>query len=108
VINSVSLNRTGSLLLQFKDSVKRGKSENVRSHSYNKVIYVAAGSIVWGLPATGEQIDMHPGDRLELPREAVDDAQAGPNSVGCPESHCYLEGVRARTLRRSYFGEHPL
>ncbi len=58
------------------------------SHSYNKVIYVAAGSIVWELLTTGEQIEMHPGDRLELPHDVVHAAHVGPQGVTCLEAHC--------------------
>ncbi len=58
------------------------------SHSYNKVIYVAAGSIVWILPATAEQIEMQPGDRLELPHDVVHAARVGPKGVTCLEAHC--------------------
>ncbi len=57
------------------------------SHSYNKVIYVAAGSIVWELPATGEQVEMGPGDRLDLPHDVVHAAHVGPQGVTCLEAH---------------------
>lgn len=57
------------------------------SHAYDKIIYVAAGSIDWELPATGEQIEMGPGDRLELPRGVVHAARVGPRGVTCLEAH---------------------
>ena len=57
-------------------------------HSHNKVIYVAAGSIVWELPATGEQIELQPGDRLVIPHDVVHAAQVGPKCVTCLEAQC--------------------
>lgn len=55
------------------------------AQSFNKVIYVVSGTSVWDLPATGERIEMHPGDRFELPREVVHATQVGPKGVTCPE-----------------------
>lgn len=57
------------------------------SHSYGKVIYVASGSIVWLLPASGEEIEMHAGDRIDLPRGVVHAARVGAQGVTCLEAH---------------------
>jgi quercetin dioxygenase-like cupin family protein len=57
------------------------------SHGYHKVIYVVRGSIVFGLPEQGEQVEMHAGDRLELPARVRHDAQVGPDGVVCIEAH---------------------
>lgn len=57
------------------------------SHSYDKVIYVAAGSITWDLPATNEQIETRRGDRLDLPAGVVHAARVGREGVTCLEAH---------------------
>lgn len=56
-------------------------------HSYNKVIYVVQGSITFGLPELGEQLDMKAGDRLDLPAGVVHDAVVGAQGVVCLEAH---------------------
>jgi len=57
------------------------------SHSYNKVIYVVQGSITFGLPELGKQLDMKAGDRLDLPAGVVHDALVGAQGVVCLEAH---------------------
>lgn len=57
------------------------------SHSYDKVIYVIAGSITWLLPQSGEEITTFAGDRLDLPRGTVHGARVGANGVTCIEAH---------------------
>lgn len=57
------------------------------SHSYNKVIYVARGSITFGLPELGKQLTLNAGDRLDLPAGTVHDAVVGPQGVICLEAH---------------------
>ena len=57
------------------------------SHAYHKVIYVVRGSITWVLPELGQEIDTHPGDRLELPRGTLHAARVGPQGVTCLEAH---------------------
>jgi uncharacterized protein YjlB len=56
-------------------------------HGYDKVIVVERGSIRFGLPATGEGIDLGAGDRLELPAGTRHDALVGPVGVTCLEAH---------------------
>jgi uncharacterized protein YjlB len=56
-------------------------------HGYDKVIAVAAGSIVFGLPGLGSRIELETGDRLELPAGTDHDAQVGPAGVRCLEAH---------------------
>jgi quercetin dioxygenase-like cupin family protein len=58
------------------------------AHAYNKVIYVARGSITFGLPATGERLTLRAGDRLDLPAGVVHDAVVGDAGVLCYEAHC--------------------
>jgi uncharacterized protein YjlB len=56
-------------------------------HAYDKVLVVAAGSITFGLPATGERVALAVGDRLELPAATVHDAVVGSDGVTCLEAH---------------------
>lgn len=58
------------------------------SHHYNKVIYVVRGSIAFGLPAAGERLTLHAGDRLDLPTGVMHDAVVGDGGVLCLEAHC--------------------
>jgi uncharacterized protein YjlB len=57
------------------------------SHSYNKVIYVVRGSISFGLPATGDKVQLGAGDRLDLPAGTEHDALVGSQGVECLEAH---------------------
>jgi quercetin dioxygenase-like cupin family protein len=57
------------------------------SHSYNKVIYVVQGSITFGLPDLGKQLNMKASDRLDLPAGVVHDAVVGGQGVVCLEAH---------------------
>jgi quercetin dioxygenase-like cupin family protein len=57
------------------------------SHPYDKVLFVARGSIVWFLPETGEEFETVAGDRIELPRGVVHSARVGRNGVTCLEAH---------------------
>jgi quercetin dioxygenase-like cupin family protein len=54
-------------------------------HDYDKVLYVARGSIVWRLPDTHETIETRAGDRIDLPRGTVHAAVVGPDGVTCYE-----------------------
>jgi quercetin dioxygenase-like cupin family protein len=57
------------------------------SHGYDKVIYCVSGSITFGLPATRQQLTLHPGDRLDLPSGTVHEAVVGSQGVICLEAH---------------------
>ena len=57
------------------------------SHSYNKVIYVAQGSITFGLPELNQQLTLKAGDRLDLPSRTVHNAVVGAQGVVCLEAH---------------------
>ncbi|MGE5139698.1 MAG: hypothetical protein ACM3JD_09565, partial [Rudaea sp.] len=52
-------------------SNKPGDFYAAHSHPYDKVLFVARGSIVWFLPETGEEFETVAGDRIELPRGVV-------------------------------------
>ncbi|HEY8438510.1 MAG TPA: hypothetical protein VIK65_07835 [Candidatus Limnocylindrales bacterium] len=64
-----------------------GDRYRAHEHGYDKVIAVEAGSIAFGLPATGETIPLETGDRLELPAGTEHDARVGPHGVTCWEAH---------------------
>jgi hypothetical protein len=51
------------------------------------VIYVVKGSITFGLPGSGERLEMRVGDRLELDGGVMHDAVVGPEGVVCLEAH---------------------
>lgn len=68
-------------------------------HGYDKVIVVARGSIRFGLPATGEAIELDEGDRLDLPAGTAHDAIVGGHGVTCLEAHL-PSGTLERPLRR--------
>jgi quercetin dioxygenase-like cupin family protein len=55
-------------------------------HSYHKVLYCARGSIRFVLGGTGEEIDLSPGDRLDLPPATSHAAVVGPGGVTCVEA----------------------
>jgi uncharacterized protein YjlB len=57
------------------------------SHSYNKVIYVVEGSIIFGLPELEKELTLRAGDRLDLPAGVVHDAVVGSHGVVCLEAH---------------------
>ena len=64
-----------------------GDTYEQHEHDYHKVIYVVTGSITFHLPATGEDILLNPGDRLELPAATVHSAIVGSRGVTCLEAH---------------------
>lgn len=57
------------------------------SHSYEKILYVVEGSIIFTLPETGEELELFPGDRMELPAGVSHGALVGPEGVVCLEGH---------------------
>jgi len=57
------------------------------SHGYDKALYCVSGSITFGLPASGERVELRPGDRLDLPAGVAHDAIVGPSGVVCLEAH---------------------
>jgi quercetin dioxygenase-like cupin family protein len=62
-----------------------GDVYGAHTHPYDKVIYVVEGSITFGVP--GRQLELHPGDRLDLPAGTRHDARVGPDGVVCLEGH---------------------
>lgn len=56
------------------------------AHPYHKVLVVSSGSITFRLPASGEEIELGPGDRLDLPAGVIHSAIVGPQGVNCLEA----------------------
>jgi uncharacterized protein YjlB len=56
-------------------------------HGYDKVLVCVAGSIRFGLPASGRHVDLAAGDRLDLPAGTRHDALVGVSGVTCLEAH---------------------
>ena len=61
---------------------------SAHTHAFNKVIIVVQGSITFGLPQEGNQVNLAAGDRLDLPRGILHNAVVGPEGVVCLEAHC--------------------
>ena len=55
------------------------------AHAYHKVLYCLRGSIVFRL-ADGSEIQLEPGDRLDLERGTEHAAVVGPTGVECIEA----------------------
>ena len=68
-------------------------------HDYDKVLVVAEGSITFGLPASGDRVELSLGDRLELPAGTVHDAVVGPDGVTCLEAHAPRGRIAALARR---------
>jgi quercetin dioxygenase-like cupin family protein len=56
-------------------------------HDYDKVLVVSTGSVRFGLPGSGDAVDLEVGDRLDLPAGTTHDAVVGPSGVTCLEAH---------------------
>jgi uncharacterized protein YjlB len=80
-----------------------GDHYGAHEHGYDKVIVVASGSIVFGLPGEGRSIELGAGDRLELPAGTRHDAVVGGDGVTCLEAH--LPAGRLMTVVRQASGE---
>jgi uncharacterized protein YjlB len=68
-------------------------------HGYDKVIVVSSGSITFGLPDRSAAVELHVGDRLDLPARTSHDAVVGSDGVSCLEAHLpagSLAGVERR------------
>jgi quercetin dioxygenase-like cupin family protein len=56
------------------------------SHPFNKVIYVAEGSITFSIPKQGLSFTLKAGDRLDLPAGTIHDAVVSVEGVTCFET----------------------
>lgn len=64
-----------------------GDTYSAHTHAYHKVIYVARGSITFGLPQSSHSVTLGAGDRLDLPAGVVHNAMVGLQGVLCLEAH---------------------
>jgi quercetin dioxygenase-like cupin family protein len=64
-----------------------GDRYSAHRHGYAKVIYVVSGSIEFGLPELDISVELHVGDRLDLPAEMLHNAVVGSDGVKCLEGH---------------------
>ncbi len=81
----------GEGLAPYAWSTAPGDVYEPHSHAYDKVLYVAAGSITWILPESGQEIETRAGDRIDLPRGVVHAARVGARGVTCLEAHLQSE-----------------
>lgn len=56
------------------------------SHAYHKVLYCLRGSIVFRLESTNEDIELRPGDRLDIEPNTAHSAVVGAEGVACIEA----------------------
>ena len=76
-----------------------GDRYGAHEHGYDKVIAVERGSITFGRPSDSSAIELHEGDRLELPAGTRHDALVGVEGVTCWEAHLPAGGLSAVTRR---------
>jgi uncharacterized protein YjlB len=76
---------------------------SAHQHGFDKVLVCAAGSIRFGLPDTGDAVELRAGDRLDLPAGTSHDAAVGPDGVTCLEAH--LPAGRIAGVRRMAAGD---
>jgi quercetin dioxygenase-like cupin family protein len=79
-----------------------GDRYSPHEHDFDKVLVCAAGSIRFGLPASGRVVDLAVGDRLDLPAGTRHDAIVGRDGVTCLEAH--LPAGQLGGLRRHAAG----
>ena len=72
------------------------------SHAYDKVLVATNGSITFHLTDLGRDIELHEGERLELPANTAHAATVGGAGVSCLEAHLPAGTLAAepRHLRR--------
>lgn len=58
----------------------------VRSHGYDKVLFVVEGSLEITLPDSNQRARMRPGDRVELPAGVRHGINVGSTGVKCVEA----------------------
>ncbi len=78
-----------------------GDVYGAHAHAYDKVLVCEAGSIVFGLPSSGEHIALDVGDRLDLPAGTSHDAVVGPAGVTCLEAHLAAGSLGREPRRRA-------
>jgi len=62
-----------------------GTVYGAHAHPYRKILYCVRGSISFELLPAGKQVELRPGDRLDLPPGTSHSALVGPAGVSCIE-----------------------
>jgi quercetin dioxygenase-like cupin family protein len=62
-----------------------GDRYGAHDHGYHKVLYCARGSITFALGG-GREVELRPGDRLDIPPGTRHSAVVGPRGVACAEA----------------------
>ncbi len=78
-----------------------GDIYGAHTHAYDKVLVCVVGSIVFGLPARGERVELAIGDRLDLPTGTEHNAVVGPDGVTCLEAHLPAGRLGPEPTRRA-------
>ena len=68
-------------------STDAGKRYPPQSYDFDRIFFVIRGSITLVLPKTGEQLTLHPGDRVDLPAGIFHETIIGSMGVVCLEGH---------------------
>jgi quercetin dioxygenase-like cupin family protein len=63
-----------------------GDRYSAHAHAYHKVLYCLAGSITFHLADAGGDVELHPGDRLDIPPGTQHAATVGAHGVICVEA----------------------
>ena len=69
------------------------------AHDYDKVLVAVEGSITFRLTALGTAVELHEGDRLDLPSGTIHAADAGADGVRCLEGHLPAGSLRREPRR---------
>ena len=69
------------------------------AHGFDKILVAVQGSITFVLPATGDVIELHAGDRLDLPAGTSHAATVGVEGVRCLEAHVPAASLGSRPQR---------
>ncbi len=63
-----------------------GDRYGAHCHPYHKLLYCVRGSICFLIEPGGQQLDLSPGDRLDIPIDITHSAIVGPSGVACVEA----------------------
>ena len=64
-----------------------GDTYGGHSHDYDKVLVAASGAITFHLTGLGRDVELRPGERLELPAGTMHAATVSESGVRCLEAH---------------------
>jgi len=64
-----------------------GETYPLHEHPYRKRLVVEQGGITFHLTKQGRKVELHAGDKLDIPAGTPHSATVGPNGVVCVETH---------------------